>query len=286
MEYFFLTGTTFRLDGGAMFGHVPRELWSRWTEPDLQNRILLAGRSLVVKVDGRVLLFEAGTGAYMEPKYAEQYGIEQKSGGLTGQLKRRGIEAGEVTDVVLSHLHFDHAGGLVPDWPAVENSGWKVRFENARYWVGAVQFERARAPHVRDRASFIPGLCEKLEETGRLSLVSPGGPSPPELAALLDFSFSDGHTPGMMHALIRTDASPLFFAADLVPGTAWLHLPVTMGYDRNPEQLIEEKNTVLRRAAEENWRLVYTHDPVVASSSIRYNGGKKRFEAFDRQEAL
>lgn len=166
--------------------------------------------------------------------------------------------------MVLSHLHFDHAGGLLT--PYEEGRPPELVFERARYVVGAAAWERARDPHPRDRASFIPELPGLLEATGRLEVVS--GERSETLGPDYRLHRSDGHTPGLVLAEIPTEEGPVVFAADLIPGRAWMHLPITMGYDRYPERLIEEKASLLEDLLARGGRLFFTHDPEVAMAEV------------------
>ncbi len=170
MELFSLTGNTQRLDGGAMFGNAPRALWSRWIEPDAENRIPLSCRCLLVKdLDGRNVLFETGIGAFFAPSLRERYGVVEDRHVLLDSLAALGLSHEDIDVVVLSHLHFDHAGGLLAAWE--EGGPPRLLFPAARFLVGAAHWRRAVHPHPRDRASFIPELSVLLEACGRLELV-------------------------------------------------------------------------------------------------------------------
>jgi len=274
MECFSVEGNRQWLDGGAMFGNAPKALWTRWASWDETNRIPLACRSLVVRAADLTVLFEAGVGFFMDPSLRSRYGVEGDRGLLLEGLARIGVREDDVDYVVLSHLHFDHAGGLIPDWPALERADWRLRFPSARYVLGRAQFERAAAPHVRDRASYVPELVAKLEESGRLILLDPGAPGPSDLQDAASFVFTHGHTPGLLHATLHGRAEKIFFCGDLVPAAPWLNPPIAMGYDRFPEQTVGEKSAILAQAAAENWLLFYTHDPTMAASRIRRNKGK------------
>lgn len=265
-----IEGNRQRLDGGAMFGNCPRAVWEKWAPPDPQGRIDLACRALLVEeraAEGerpRRVLLEAGIGAFFEPKLRERFGVVEPEHVLLGSLAKLGLTDADIDFVVLSHLHFDHAGGLLSAWRADEDSS--LLFPNARFVVGREALERATHPHPRDRASFIPGLVEKLHASGRLIVVA--GPTCAELGPRYTFTESFGHTPGMLHVTVRGDEHAIFFGADLVPGTAWVHVPITMGYDRAPEMLIDEKARIFDELVASDTWLFYTHDPAVASSGL------------------
>ena len=269
MQLYSVEGNSQRLDGGAMFGNCPRALWSRWCAPDEQNRIPLACRGLLIREDGdgdrgagRTVLFEAGIGTFFEPKLRARFGVREDEHVLLRSLAARGISPEQVDVVVLSHLHFDHAGGLLTPW--AEGQAPALVFPNARYVVSEDAWRRARNPHPRDRASFIPALQDLLEETGRLERVGPDLRSE-TLGARYSFTISEGHTPGLMLTRVEGHArGPITFMGDLIPGTPWVHLPITMGYDRYPERLIDEKRAMLERVLAEDGWCFFTHDAEVA----------------------
>ena len=257
-------GNSQRLDGGAMFGNAPRAMWERWIPPDDQHRIPLACRCLLVRDGDRRLLFETGIGAFFEPALRERYGVVEDRHVLLGSLAAAGVVADDVDVVVLSHLHFDHAGGALTAWQA--GAAPALAFPRATFVVGRAAWERARAPHPRDRASFIPALVPLLEAHGRLEIVD--GDRSEVLGDGYRFHHSDGHTPGLLLAEIAMPAGPVVFAADLIPGRPWVHLPITMGYDRYPELLIDEKGRLLGDLVARGGRLFFTHDPDIALSRV------------------
>ena len=257
------------LDGGSMFGNVPRPGWEKWIAPDHIGRIALACRCLLLIFEGVKVLCETGIGAFFEPKMADRYGVQNaRRHMLLENLIAAGHPADTIDYVILSHLHFDHAGGLLPTFDEIANGNNQLVFPKAKFVVGEKAWERALHPHPRDKASFIPGLTDKLIASGRL-LVIPRDTLPAPLAERLEFLTTEGHTPGHMHTLYKGDQEKIFFCGDLIPGRAWVHLPITMGYDRFPEQLIDEKAQMYLRAEKEDWVLFFTHDPKVAASHLR-----------------
>lgn len=260
-----IEGNTQRLDGGAMFGNVPKTLWSKWIQPDDQNRIKLSCRALLIQDDNKNILLETGIGAFFAPALRERYGVEEQDHVLLDSLKKVGLTHEDIDIVILSHLHFDHAGGLLTAWQQDQEP--RLLFPKAKFLVSKTGWERACHPHVRDRASFIPELNNLLENSNRLILIEKETNN--LLPDYYQFIFTNGHTPGLMHTVIHLpNDAPIIFASDLIPGTSWVHLAVSMGYDRAPELLINEKKTILDMAIQKNARLFYTHDPKIAMSAI------------------
>jgi glyoxylase-like metal-dependent hydrolase (beta-lactamase superfamily II) len=279
MKLFSIAGNAQRLDGGAMFGNCPRALWERWAPADDHHRIDLACRALLVDDGQRKVLFETGIGLFFEPKLRERFGVLQDRHVLLDSLAEVGVDHSDIDVVVLSHLHFDHAGGVLTSWSA--DKPLELLFPKATFVVGEQAWKRAKEPHFRDRASFIPELLPLLEASGRLELVS-GSTCSTLPADTYSFQFSQGHTPGLMLARVATPRGPVRFAGDLIPGTPWVHLPITMGYDRYPELLIEEKRPFLDQTiAEQGW-VFYTHDPRVACSRIEKDA-KGKYQATEPQ---
>jgi glyoxylase-like metal-dependent hydrolase (beta-lactamase superfamily II) len=264
-------GNSQRLDGGAMFGNCPRAVWERWAPPDAQGRIALACRALLVREDGgRTVLLETGIGSFFPPKLRERFGVQETEHVLLGSLAALGVTPSDVDVIVLSHLHFDHAGGLLSPW--AEGRAPELAFPRARYVVGARAWARAKAPHARDRASFIPELPALLEGTGRLEIAE--GERSATLGEAYSFTLSDGHTPGLVLTRVDTPWGPITFMGDLVPGVPWVHLPITMGYDRYPELLIDEKQALLDRIHAERGSMLFTHDAAVAAARVGIEGGR------------
>ena len=292
IRLFSIEGNRQKLDGGSMFGNAPKPLWSKWIPADEHNRIELAGRSLLIKTENLNILLEAGIGTFFSPKLKQRFGVEGNTSKLLQDLNDIGIQQTDINVVILSHLHFDHAGGIVPSWPAINDPDWQPYFPNAYYISTAKQIERSINPHYRDKASFIPGLAEKLQASDRLVLIDKEEHAFDtnhrilnELNEFLSFYFSHGHTPGQLSTIIHGSKQKVFFAGDLIPGTNWVHVPISMGYDRYPEQLINEKELLLNRAFKESWLLCYTHDPKHAMSSLK-RGDAGEFIASDPLQKL
>jgi glyoxylase-like metal-dependent hydrolase (beta-lactamase superfamily II) len=257
-------GNSQKLDGGAMFGNAPKALWARWSVPDDQNRIDLACRCLLVREPGRTVLCEAGIGAFFAPELRRRFGVQEDRHVLIDNLGALGVAPEQVDVVVLSHLHFDHAGGVLNVHRP--GAGLELVFPRAAYVVGELAWQRALQPHARDRASFVPELQPLLEATGRLERVA--GAQSRTLGAGYRFHQSDGHTPGMLLCEVEGSAGPLLFCADLVPGVPWVRRAITMGYDRYPELLIDEKTALLGDLCRRGGRLFFTHDPQVAACRL------------------
>jgi glyoxylase-like metal-dependent hydrolase (beta-lactamase superfamily II) len=272
MKLWSILGNSQKLDGGAMFGNAPRAMWAQWSPPDAANRIDLACRALLASpLAGKTVLFETGIGAFFPPALRERYGVQEERHVLLESLRAAGFEHEDVDVVVLSHLHFDHAGGLLAPWQ--EGVAPRLLFPNATFLVSAACWDRARDPHPRDRASFIPELPALLERSGRLEIVD--GLHSQALGHAVRFHYSDGHTPGLMLAEIvgpehvkGEDHGGVVFCADLIPGRPWVHVPITMGYDRNAELLIDEKREFLADKLARNVHLFFTHDPGCALAQV------------------
>lgn len=265
-------GNSQKLDGGAMFGNAPKGMWQKWVEVDGQNRIDLACRCLLVKEalesgQQRNILFEVGIGAFFDPKMKQRFGVVESEHVLLESLSAIGLKHTDIDIVVLSHLHFDHIGGLLKKWD--ENQPFQLLFPNADFLIGKQAWERALNPHFRDKASFIPELMTLLKDREKVHIVD--ADQHPVLGDGYRFHISNGHTPGMMLAEVSMPNGPILFCADLIPGVPWVHLPITMGYDRFAEKLIDEKQSMMDDLLLRNGRLFFTHDANIACGVLAKN---------------
>jgi glyoxylase-like metal-dependent hydrolase (beta-lactamase superfamily II) len=259
MKLHAIEGNAIKMDGGALFGNAPKALWQRWFAADEQNRIALSARALLIQTDaGQNILIETGVGAFFDPKLKERFGIPVTGHLLIDNLRKHGLEERDIDSIVLTHLHFDHAGGLLSPYG---EGPMRLLFPRARYYVGKQHWQRALKPHLRERASFIPDLHHLLEQSGRLVLVDQA--EHPDLKGI-SFIFSQGHTVGLMLPVIDTSDGPVFFASDLVPGVAWFNRAISMGYDRYAELVLDEKAAFLDTVKDRQGRIFFTHDPEVA----------------------
>lgn len=284
-----LEGNRQMLDGGSMFGNAPRAVWEKWTAPDHLGRIELACRSFLVQWNGLNILIETGIGAFFEPKMSERFGVQTPDQHLLREeLKKHGLMPNDIDYVILSHLHFDHAGGLLPPFKEITQGKDELIFSKAQFIVGEEAWNRATHPHARDKASFIPGLTEKLESSGRLIILKENQKFPKPLDEIFEYIVSNGHTPGQILTLIKGKKHSALFTGDLIPGSYWVHTPITMGYDRFPEAVIDEKTQVYQRAIPEKWILLFTHDERLSGATVKNSDSRKvtpdesfiRFDSF------
>jgi glyoxylase-like metal-dependent hydrolase (beta-lactamase superfamily II) len=263
----------FALDGGAMFGVVPRSLWEKPHPPDERNRITMAARALLLVGEGRRILIDTGNGSKFSEKFRSIYRIEGGDSELRSSLARHNVQPDEITDVILTHLHFDHAGG------STVRAGENVvpAFPNARYYVQRAQYEAAMNPTERDRASFFLEDYQILKAEGPLELTEGEG----EILPGIEVKVFDGHTTALQAPFITDGRTSLLFCADLIPLAAHVALPWIMAYDLRPLVTLEEKRRTLEAAAEEGWILYFEHDPVQVSARVKR--GEKGFVLEDVQ---
>ncbi|MGA0045876.1 MAG: MBL fold metallo-hydrolase [Candidatus Kapaibacteriota bacterium] len=244
---------TFGLDGGAMFGVVPKTLWERqYTVADGRNRIPMTARSLLLRGHGRTILVDTGNSPRMSQKELEIYAVDFSVHTLEQSLALVGVSVHDVTDVILTHLHFDHVGGAV----TLDATELIPRFPRARYYVQSEQYRWAQQPALKDRASFIPAMYEPLANHGVLELLDGSTEVFPGVRVEPVY----GHTAAMQMVSVSDTSTGLLYPADLMPTGAHVPLPYVMGYDNHPLVTIEEKQRWLPIVLERDWLVVFEHD--------------------------
>jgi glyoxylase-like metal-dependent hydrolase (beta-lactamase superfamily II) len=269
--------TEFRLDGGAMFGVVPRALWSKVCPPDEHNRIRMNMNCLFVEAGRERILIESGIGCKWSEKQVDMYGITRERL-LSESLKAiTGTSAEEITIVVNTHLHFDHAGGNT----TLDAEGRACpTFPNARYFVSRDEYEHAESPHERDRASYMPENWRPLQESGQLELKDAAY----EVVPGLRMETVAGHSRTMQCVRLNRGGRTLFGFADLVPMRAHVPLAWIMGYDLYPVETLEAKKRLLPQAARENWLCLFYHDAEAPLCHITEESGKLRAVGFEDKQ--
>ncbi len=251
----------FALDGGAMFGVVPKNLWSKSNPPDEQNRIPMAMRALLVQGNGKNILIDSGMGEKYDDKLRSIYKLDNSGGTIITSLTEVGLKPEDITDVLQTHLHFDHCGGsviLTADGKLVPT------FPNAKHYVQKEALAWARKPTEKDRASFLKNDWEPLVAEGMLEEIDGAG----EWLPGINLHIFNGHTKAQQLPEITDGTSHLFFCADLVPTKAQINFPYVMGYDNFPLTTLEEKKRIIPKMYEEKWMLFLEHDPVDAIVTI------------------
>ena len=275
-----LEGGLQRLDGGAMFGVVPRPLWEKAIPPDERHRIPLAMRCLLVEHPDGLVLIDTALGGKEDAKFKDIYGIANESRRvgesstltqLDDALEAAGYSAADIRWVINTHLHFDHAGGNTRRDPAEvghDEGALRVAFPNATYVVQRGELEFARNTNERTRASYLPPNFEPVAAAGKFKLLNGDAQILPGILARL----TPGHVPNHQAILIQDGGETAAFVADLIPTSAHLRLPWIMGYDLEPLRTLESKRAILRDAANEGWRIVFEHDAAVAWGTVVRTG--------------
>ena len=249
----------FKLDGGAMFGVVPKTLWQKTNPADENNMCSWAMRSLLIEDGNRLILIDAGIGDKQSEKFFAHYYM-YGSDSLHGNLAKLGFHANDITDVFLTHLHFDHCGGAI-NWNEAKDA-YRPAFPNATYWSTENHWKWATEPNPREKASFLAENILPIQESGQLKFIERTGDFSKNVLPNMDVLFVDGHTESMMIPHIHYQGKTLVFMADLLPSTGHIPLPYVMGYDTRPLITMEEKKNFLTKASEENFVLFLEHDSV------------------------
>jgi len=266
----------FALDGGAMFGIIPKALWQKTNPPDEVNRIKMSTRNLLLESDSKKILIDTGMGDKWDEKMKSIYDIDEKIS-MKSALEKVGLKHDDITDVILTHLHFDHTGGsTVP-----VNGKLEPAFSNAKYHVQKQNYEWAINPSDRDKGSYIKENFQPLFEDGVLNFINGNKKFDDEI----EFFIINGHTFSQQMVKISDASNTFLFCADLIPTFAHIPLPYIMGYDLQPLVTLEEKKKYLKNALDENWKLFFGHDPEIAFATVKKIGEgysvDKKFRSFD-----
>jgi glyoxylase-like metal-dependent hydrolase (beta-lactamase superfamily II) len=259
----------FGLDGGSMFGTVPKVLWEKSNPPDEKNRIAMEARALLLKSPERNILIDTGNGSDFVAKYgeklgnkfAEMYAVDDNGPSLISSLKRQGLAPEDITDVILTHLHFDHAGGAT----RAIDSKIVPTFPKARYYVQRSNYETAKNPNVREKASYFTANFQPLIDAGVLTFIDGDKRNfLPNISLIV----SNGHTQGHQVVQIADDKSQVFYCGDVIPTSSHIRSAWIMGYDLNPLVIIDEKTNLLRRSLEKESYFYFEHDPYCDMASV------------------
>ena len=258
MKIYPIEAGIFKLDGGAMFGVVPKSLWNKTNPADQNNLIDIAARCMLIEDGNRLILIDTGMGNKQSDKFFGYYSLWGNHS-IDASLTKLGFHRDDITDVFMTHLHFDHCGGSV-NWNN-DKTGYEVAFKNAKYWTNDNHWEWATKPNAREKASFLSENLLPMQESGHLQFINR-----PEI----DFSFSDemnfgiyyvdGHTEKMMIPHLKYQDKTIVFCADLLPTAGHIPLPFVMGYDTRPLLTLPEKEKFLKTAADNNYYLWLEHD--------------------------
>jgi glyoxylase-like metal-dependent hydrolase (beta-lactamase superfamily II) len=263
----------FGLDGGAMFGTVPKVLWEKHIPADTQNRIPMEARALLLKGPDRNILIDCGNGVNFVEKYGEKlgskfaqmYNVDPTGPSLLNSLSKAGLRADDITDVIFTHLHFDHCGGGTI-W---QDQSIRPQFPRAKYYIQKSNLETAKKPNIREKASYLAPNFMPLLEQNYLTVLD-GAQT--DLLPCVSVEVSNGHTVGQQWVRISDGQNTLVYAADVIPTSAHVRSAWVMGYDLDPLKIIEEKTALLERAAAEGWYLFFEHDPKVDACKVVKSG--------------
>lgn len=258
MQIYVLNTGFFKLDGGAMFGVVPKTIWQKTNPPDELNMCTWAMRSLLIEDGNKLILVDTGIGNKQTDKFFSHYFLHGNDS-LDGNLQKLGFSKDMITDVFLTHLHFDHCGGSI-EWND-SKSGYRPAFKNAMFWSTENHWKWATKPNPREKASFLSENILPIQESGQLKFIERKGNFATNFLSNIDVLFVDGHTESMMIPHFKYKGKTIVFMADLLPSIGHIPIPYVMGYDTRPLLTISEKEAFLNQAADEEFILFFEHDP-------------------------
>jgi len=250
----------FGLDGGAMFGIIPKALWQKTNPADEANRIKLSTRHLILESDSKKIIIDTGMGDKWDEKVKNIYAVDEKVS-MNSSLAEMGLKSDDITDVILTHLHFDHTGGST----AAVNNKLEPTFPNAKYNVQKKNYDWAINPSDRDKGSYIKENFQPLFDEGVLNFINGNEKFDDEI----EFIVINGHTFSQQMVKVSDGSQTFLFCADLIPTYAHIPLPYIMGYDLQPLVTLEEKKKILKLVVDEDWKLFFGHDPEVAFATVK-----------------
>lgn len=264
MKLYAINAGHFKLDGGAMFGVVPKSIWNKLNPADENNMCSWAMRCLLIEDGKRLILVDNGMGDKQDAKFFSYYYLHGEDT-LNTSLKRAGFSSDDITDVFLTHLHFDHCGGSIVY--NSDRSKLRPAFKNAHYYSNRKHWDWAINPNSREKASFLKENILPIQESGQLRFLENGEP----LSENLSFLEVNGHTEAMMLPLVKYKGQQILYMADLVPSLGHLPIPYVMGYDVRPLLTLSEKEQILKQALDQNWLLMFEHDPLIECVNLERN---------------
>ena len=256
----------FKLDGGAMFGVVPKVLWSRHIEPDENNLCTWSTRCLLIENDNQLILIDTGLGDKQSEKFFGYY-YQSETKSIESALNEKGFTTDDVTDVILTHLHFDHCGGAIK-WNK-DKTGYVPTFKNATYWSNQNHWKWATEPNARERASFLKENILPIQESGQLKFIDQSDFISSTPFDNMEMVFVNGHTESMMLPLLDIKGQKILYTADLFPSTVHIPIAWVMGYDTRPLLTLDEKKKTLDLASKENWIFLFEHDAYTECCTLK-----------------
>ena len=254
----------FGLDGGAMFGIIPKPVWEKKVSADELNRVNMVTRSLLLVSDEKKILIDTGNGTKWEEKYKQIYDINTDQYNIEKSLGKYGFSSEQITDVICTHMHFDHIGGNTK----IKSGKVVPTFPNAKYWISEENWNLANHPSQKDAGSFIEHDWKVLAENQMIEIINGKEPFIEGIETIV----TRGHTPGLLHPIVSDGSNKLFYGADIFPMVAHIPIPWVMAYDVQPVVTMEEKHKLLQKMEREDWILFFEHDPHIQACTVHKNG--------------
>ena len=254
----------FGLDGGAMFGIIPKPVWEKKVSADELNRVNMVTRSLLLVSDEKKILIDTGNGTKWEEKYKQIYDINTDQYNIEKSLGKYGFSSEQITDVICTHMHFDHIGGNTK----IKSGEVVPTFPNAKYWISEENWKLANHPSQKDAGSFIEQDWKVLAENQMIEIIDGREPFIEGIETIV----THGHTPGLLHPIVSDGSNKLFYGADIFPMVAHIPIPWVMAYDVQPVVTMEEKQKLLQKMDREDWILFFEHDPHVQACTVHKDG--------------